>query len=98
MKTKAIRPIVKAAFRCNELVYQFQTIDVEDGLLSTGSVEEVNATYNDAHLIGEAKNRLDMSRCNIVDGGFDPDGEDYKIHQREFKQLSNFLNRWSAQS
>ena len=32
-----IRKIVKDAFKCNELVYQFTRIDVEDGLLIDGT-------------------------------------------------------------
>ena len=32
--TNSIRPIVRDAFKCDELVYQFGTIDVEDGLLA----------------------------------------------------------------
>ena len=86
-----IRKIVKDAFKCNELVYQFTRIDVEDGLLIDGTEEEVNEKYSDAYILGEANNRLDISRENIQDGGWD--GEDLKMHNREFRQLSNFINK-----
>ena len=86
-----IRKIVKDAFKCNELVYQFTRIDVEDGLLIDGTEEEVNEKYGDAYILGEANNRLDISRENIQDGGWD--GEDLKMHKREFRQLSNFINK-----
>jgi len=86
-----IRKIVKDAFKCNELVYQFTRIDVEDGLLIDGTEEEVNEKYSDAYILGEANNRLDISRENIQDGGWD--GEDLKMHKREFRQLSNFINK-----
>ena len=33
-----LRPIVKAAFKCDELVYQFTEIDVADGLLAGNDV------------------------------------------------------------
>ena len=43
-----IRPIVRAAFKVDQLVYQFERIDVEDGLLVNGDMAEVNAEYDDA--------------------------------------------------
>ena len=57
-----IRPIVKAAFKVDELVYQFMRIDVEDGLLSFKNNEaDVNEKYSDEYIIGEAENRLDIA-------------------------------------
>ena len=96
-----IRKIVKDAFKCDELVYQFTRIDVEDKRLCADEaspkydaiVAAVNAQYSDAYIIGEAKNRLDISRENIEEGGWE--GEDLKIHKREFRQLSNFINKHS---
>ena len=35
-----IRPIVKAAFKVDELLYQFYDIDIPDGYLETASIEE----------------------------------------------------------
>tara|TARA_R100001460_G_C3465498_1_gene166505 strand:- start:254 stop:571 length:318 start_codon:yes stop_codon:yes gene_type:complete len=98
-----IRQIVKDAFKCDELVYQFERIDVEDGIICKGIafptgddvIAAVNAEFSDAYILGEAANRLDISRCNIEDGGYDPTGEDMKIHKREFRQLSNFINKYS---
>jgi len=98
-----IRPIVKDAFKCDELVYQFTRIDVEDGLICKGIpfpshadvVAAVNDNFSDAYILGEAENRLDISRCNIEDGGYDPTGEDLKMHKREFRQLTRFIEKWS---
>jgi hypothetical protein len=89
----AIRPIVKAAFKVDELVEQFVNIDVPDKYLEHGTPEEVSKKYDDAYLIGEAKNRLDMVldqiRCC-------PDyDEDMKVYRRDERQLRNFIKRWS---
>jgi len=81
-----LRPIVRAAFRCEGLVYQFECVDVADGLLVTGDMAEVNAKYEDAYIIGEAENRLDI--CN---DGYNLDDPDYI---REGRQLQAFLNRF----
>lgn len=96
-----IRKIVKDAFKCDELVYQFERIDVEDGIICKGIafpdydevIAAVNAEYSDAYILGEAANRLDISRCNIEDGGWE--GEELKMYKREFRQLSNFINKHS---
>jgi len=57
-----IRPIVKAAFKVDELVHQFMCIDVDDGLLSFKNNEaDVNEKYSDEYIIGEAENRLDIA-------------------------------------
>ena len=80
-----IRKIVKDAFKCNELVYQFTRIDVEDGLLVDGTEEEVNEKYSDAYIIGEADNRLDI--CN--------ENEDDPDYQRDARQLERFINKYS---
>ena len=82
-----IRPIVRAAFKVDQLVYQFERIDVEDGLLVNGDMAEVNAKYDDAHIIADAENRLDI--CNDV---FNLDDPDYK---REARQLRSFLKRFN---
>jgi|TARA_R100000482_G_C5091129_1_gene130859 hypothetical protein len=78
-----IRKIVKDAFKCNELVYQFTRIDVEDGLLIDGTEEEVNEKYSDAHIISEAEHRLDI--CN--------ENEDDPDYQRDARQLERFINK-----
>ena len=95
-----IRPIVKAAFRVDELVYQFTRIDVEDGLLCADEafpeydaiVESVNAQYSDAYIIGEANNRLDITNANLSDR---PYGEDLKAYKRDYRQLNRFIEKWS---
>lgn len=82
-----LRPIVRAAFKCRALEYQFEVIDVEDGLLTSDDVEaEVNEKYSDAYIIGEANNRLDI--CN---DSYNLDDPDYK---REARQLRSFLKRF----
>lgn len=83
----AIRPIVKAAFRVNELVYQFQEIDVPDGVLATGSIEEVNEKFDDNHIIGEAKNRYNIA--------MDEYNQDEECWRTDATQLRRFIERWS---
>jgi len=83
-----LRPIVRAAFKCRALEYQFEVIDVEDGLLTSDDIEaEVNEKYSDAYIIGEAKNRLDI--CNDSYNLDDP------YYQREARQLQSFLKRFN---
>ena len=83
-----LRPIVKAAFKCDALVYQFEVIDCEDGILTSDDVEEeVNEKFSDAYIIGEAENRLDI--CHSGDNMTDPD------YRREARQLERFLNKYS---
>ena len=63
-----LRPIVKAAFKCDELVYQFTEIDVADGLLAGNDVRaEVNEQYADEYILREAENRLSVSLENVLD-------------------------------
>lgn len=81
-----MRPIVKAAFKVNELYIQFTEIDVPDGYLETGSIEEVNARYSDEYLIGEAKNRLSIA--------MDPYNQDDSHWRRDAAQLRRFIKRW----
>ena len=83
-----LRPIVKDAFKCRALEYQFEVIDVEDGILTSDDVEtEVNEKFSDAYIIGEAENRLDI--CHSGDNMTDPD------YRREARQLERFLNKYS---
>jgi hypothetical protein len=87
-KTK-IRPIVRAAFKCDALDYQFSRIDVEDGLLDGNNVvADVNAKYSDADILGEAENRLDI--CDDPYNKSDPD------YIREARQLRAFINRYKG--
>jgi len=80
-----IRKIVKDAFKCGELVYQFTIIDVEDGLLVDGTEEEVNEKYSDAYILNEADNRLAICNAN----------EDDPDYQRDARQLERFINKYS---
>ena len=88
-----IRPIVKAAFRVDELVYQFDVIDVEDGLLDgDDTLAGVNEAYSDEYIIGEARNRLDIAGEWLDDK---PDGEELKYRLKDHRQLTRFIEKWS---
>ena len=89
--TTKIRPIVRAAFKVDQLVYQFERIDVEDGLLVNGDMAEVNAKYDDAHIIDDAENQLDIAEDNLRAGW---SGEDLKVYRRDARQLRAFLKRF----
>lgn len=88
-----IRPIVKAAFKVDELVEQFENIDVPDGVLETGSIDEVNEKFSDSYLIGEAKNRLSMIDDQI-DNISHYDSEDRKLLMKDKRQLASFIKKW----
>ena len=81
-----IRPIVRAAFRVNELLYQFQDIDVPDRLLETGSIQEVNKKYSDEYIIGEAKNRLDIAMDEL--------NQEEESWRKDAAQLRRFIKKW----
>lgn len=85
-----LRPIVRAAFKCDALVYQFTELDVEDGLIKATEhddiVAEVNEHYVDDAIIREAENRLDI--CDDPYNQTDPD------YMREARQLRSFLKRF----
>ena len=68
-------------------MYQFATIDIEDGLLETASMEEVNEKYDDKYIIGEARNRLDIA--------MDPWNQEEDYWQKDADQLRRFINKWS---
>jgi len=83
-----IRPIVKAAFKVDELVYQFMCIDVDDGLLSFKNNEaDVNEKYSDEYIIGEAENRLDIA--------MDEYNQEEECWRKDAAQLRRFIKRWS---
>ena len=81
-----IRQIVKDALKVDELVYQFQRIDVEDSLLTTGNALEINEKYSDNYIIGEALNRLDIA--------MDESNQENLNYIRDAKQLRKFLKKW----
>lgn len=87
MTKQKIRPIVKAAFKVDELVHQFEDIDIADGYLETASIEEVNEKYDDAHLIREARNRLDIA--------MDEYNQMEECWQEGAKQLRRFIKKWA---
>ena len=90
----AIRPIVKHAFKVDELVEQFVNIDVSDKTLLTGTPEEVNEKFDDAYLVGEARNRLLLIEDQLRN--IDEDHvEDWKIYSRDERQLKRFISKWS---
>ena len=86
MTTQFLRPIVKAAFKVDELRYQFQNVDVPDGYLTTGSIEEVNAKYDDVWIINEAHNKLDIA--------MDEYNQEEECWIADAKQLRKFINKW----
>ena len=93
-----IRQIVRDAFKCDELVYQFERIDVEDGLLSADNTQaDVNEKYSDEYIIGEAKNRLDICDHNIRDltrwDGSVYDKQGMAVWKKEAGQLRRFLKK-----
>jgi len=99
-----IRQIIRDAFQVDELVHQFTVIDVEDGLLETGSEKEVNENkdYSDRYIIEEAKNRLKLLEKQITK--LDDEHEDdstYRIElqflEQEKDQLQLFLKKWGPQ-
>ena len=89
-----IRPIVKAAWKVDELVYQFEEIDVPDGYLVTASIEEVNDKYDDSYLVGEAKNRLSLVQDQLDSISKEGWPEDWKIYNRDKRQLTSFITKW----
>ena len=99
-----IRQIVRDAFQVDELVHQFTVLDVEDGLLQTGSEKEVNENkdYSDRYIIEEAQNRLKLLEKQITK--LDEEHEDdstYRIElqflEQEKNQLQLFLKKWGPQ-
>lgn len=88
---KPIRKIVKDAFKVDELVHQFSEIDLEDGLLETGNIIEVNEKYSDAHILYEAKWKLEIAQGNV-----DADGDLDWI--KDAKQLRKFISKWDKKS
>lgn len=94
-----LRPIVRDAWKCDELVYQFETIDVEDGLLSAENTQaDANEKFSDKYIIGEAENRLDICDHNIRDltswDGYVHDKQMMAIWKKEAGQLRRFLKKY----
>ena len=89
--TKKFRAIVNDAYKCEALVYQFETIDADDNYLGITRhsdltiKEQVNKVYSDRGIILEALNRYEIGLCN-------PDDRDYR---KENRQLKKFLNKYN---
>ena len=91
------RPLSRAAYRIPYLLEQFQEIDVEDGLLKTGSLKEVSETYDDAYIIKEAKNRLMLAEDSLDQlANEDDKGPDsaYGYFKKAATQIRNFLKKY----
>ena len=93
-----MRKIVIDAFKCDELVYQFTRIDVEDGLLQGESYDEimseVNEKFSDEYIISEAENRLDISSSNCVHKCPADMDEMERTYWKEWGQLNDFLVKY----
>jgi hypothetical protein len=90
-----LRPIVKAAMKVDELVYQYVVIDVEDGMLERENLwEQLNNKYSDEHIIKDAENRLNMSLENVEDLSNSSEIEEYEMHLREARQLQKFISKF----
>jgi len=92
---KKLREIVKDAYKCEGLIYQFEEIDASDNYLgitwkSDLTIEEqVNKVYSDKGIIAEALNRYDI-------GLFNPDEKDYRKENRQIKKfLDKYHPKWS---
>ena len=83
-KTK-IRPIVRAAFKVDELYYQFDVIDIEDGHLETASLEEVSEKYSDERILADARYRLDIAN--------DEYNQEDSYWRRDARQLRRFIKK-----
>lgn len=94
-----MRKIVEDAFKCDELIYQFTRIDIEDGLLKGESYDEimseVNDKFSDEYIISEAENRLDISASNCAFHKCPEEMDDMeRIHLKEWGQLKYFLMKY----
>jgi hypothetical protein len=91
------RPLSRAAHRIPYLRQQFEEVDVEDGLLKTGSAKEVGETYDDAYIINEAKNRLMLAEDSLNELANEDDkgpGSTYAFFKKAATQLRNFLKKY----
>jgi len=87
-KRLRMRPIVKDAFTVNELVYQFNVIDVEDKYLAEGTPNEVNEKYSDKYIIKEAYHRLEIA--------MDEWNQKEESWRQDAAQLRRFIAKWSV--
>ena len=89
MKKIKIRQIVKDAFKVDELKdFQWARVDVEDGRLDTGSIQEVNEKYDDARIILDAENRYSIYMSHDNE-------EDIEECAKDLRQVRRFLAKWA---
>ena len=87
---KKLREIVKDAYKCDGLVFQFEGIDASDKWLGITHnslytiKQQVNIVYSDEGIIEEAMNRLSIGEDN-------PNDKDYI---KENRQLRKFLKKY----
>tara|TARA_R110002020_G_scaffold455074_1_gene671090 strand:+ start:275 stop:538 length:264 start_codon:yes stop_codon:yes gene_type:complete len=84
-----IRQIVKDAFKIEGFVNQFEDVDVADGYLKSGSISEVNETYGNAYLVGEA--------LHLYDIAMDFYNQDEPEWRLEANQLRRFIKKYEPQ-
>ena len=92
-----IRPLSRAAYRISHMLLQFQEKDVEDGILKEGTLKEVSETYDDNHIIGEAKYLLEIMTGRVNESVHEI-GEpytDYPYYLKQKKQLAKFLSKYA---
>ena len=89
MKKIKIRQIVKDAFKVDELKdFQWARVDVEDGHLGTGSIEEVNEKYDDARIILDADSRYSIYMSHDHEEDIQECANDLRQVTRFTKELS----------
>ena len=101
--TKKVRPIIKDALKVDELLIQFEEIDVADNYQGLGdsynnaeSLEQAinqNPAYTDEYIIKQAEYHLDKAVNNLPEY-LTGDKESDAIFRREIKQLKKFLKKY----
>jgi len=79
------------------MLLQFQEKDVEDGILKEGTLKEVSETYDDNHIISEAKYLLEIM-ADGVNETIHEIGEphtNYPYYLKQKKQLAKFLSKYA---
>jgi|TARA_R110000823_G_scaffold310938_1_gene436115 hypothetical protein len=90
------REIVKDAFKVNWIWdVGFRQSDVENGILKTGSIEEVNEKYSDKSIIEMAQFYFDVTEDELE--GLPSTDEFYLPNKRDLKELTNFLKKYDPE-
>jgi|TARA_R100001460_G_scaffold105480_1_gene152126 hypothetical protein len=84
-----IRTIVKDAFKIDELKnFWWGQVDVDDGRLIKGNIEEVNKKYDDEKIMMDVKNLLDIyTTHDHID--------DINECKNDLKQVKKFLLKYN---